>query len=257
MACSSLLRAILCRRCAPSCPLLPESSGFVLPFLAAGSGTSCLKAVLPSCRRQGPVSSGGLPPQCLAGSGDIGGPASRNGPACQGRSGSSAALWSGRPGEGKAAQGEEPLARREAGGCARRKSCRGLKGAPQADRSRSPQRRPGPGGWRESRGKAGPRRDWCPWFPGLQERRRAACLRARRPASPRLRCAGCRWRGQRLASASPRTARSMLSAPAATTSSAGAGNADFAGARRRREDLGRLCGECQGKGGGRRGWGAG
>ena len=97
-----------------------------------------------------------------------------------------------------------------------------LKGAPQADRSRSPQRRPGPGGWRESRGKAGPRRDWCPWSPGLQERRRAARLRARRPASPRLRCAGCRWRGQRLASASPRTARSMLSAPAATTSSAGA-----------------------------------
>ena len=38
---------------------------------------------------------------------------------------------------------------------------------------------------------------------------------------------------------------------------AGAGNADFAGARRRREDRGRLCGECQGKGGGRRGWGAG
>ena len=38
---------------------------------------------------------------------------------------------------------------------------------------------------------------------------------------------------------------------------AGAGNADFAGARRRREDRGRLCGERQGKGGGRRGWGAG
>ena len=36
---------------------------------------------------------------------------------------------------------------------------------------------------------------------------------------------------------------------------AGAGNEDFAGARRRREDRGRLCGERQGKGGGRRGWG--